>query len=95
MLSAGGGDPKVRAGVLRLTSTIPGVTVVDSTTGGQPTLTITAAVWTDDTQHVLTINAQNGVPISSEMNSPETGDSFAGTFKVARVTVADIKAGRF
>ncbi|MER7586470.1 hypothetical protein ABTW72_02930 [Micromonospora sp. NPDC127501] len=95
VLSAAGGDPKVRAGVLRLTSTIPGVTVVDSTTGGQPSLTITAKVWTDDTQHVLTINAQNGVPISSEVNSPETGTFFAETFEVSRVTVADIKTGRF
>ncbi|MFF0151871.1 hypothetical protein [Micromonospora sp. NPDC005203] len=95
VLSAGGGDPKVRAGVLRLTSTIPGVTVVDSTTGGQPTLTITAKVWTDDTQQVLIINAESGVPISSEMDSPETGTSIAGTFEVSRVTVADVRAGSF
>ncbi|MET7960506.1 hypothetical protein [Micromonospora zamorensis] len=95
VLSAGGGDPKVRAGVLRLISTIPDVTVVDSTTGGQPTLTLTARVFGDDTQHVLTINAQNGVPITSKVDSPETGTTFAGTFKVSRVTVADIKAGRF
>ncbi|MCZ7423610.1 hypothetical protein O7605_29300 [Verrucosispora sp. WMMA2121] len=92
VLSAGGGDPKVRAGVLRLISTIPDVTVVDSTTGGQPTLTITARVWTDDTQQVLTINAQNGVPISSKVTFPETGTTFTGTFKVSRVTVADISA---
>ncbi|GIJ11878.1 hypothetical protein ACFFMR_16390 [Micromonospora andamanensis] len=95
VLSAGGGDPKVRAGVLRLISTIPDVTVVDSTTGGQPTLTLTASVFGDDTRHVLTINAQNGVPISSLMDDPETGTSFAGSFKVSRVTVADISAGEF
>ena len=95
VLSAGGGDPEVRAGVLRLISTIPDVTVVDSTTGGQPTLTITARVWTDDTQHVLTINAHNGVPISSALDYPELRTSFVGTFEVSRVTVADIRAGRF
>ncbi|MBQ1023915.1 hypothetical protein [Micromonospora sp. C95] len=95
VLSAGGGDPKVRAGVLRLISTIGDVTVADSTTGGQPTLTITATVFGDDTEHVLTINAQNGVPVSSKVNSPETGASFAGTFEVSRVTVADVGAGRF
>ncbi|MDG4832318.1 hypothetical protein O7627_23850 [Solwaraspora sp. WMMD1047] len=95
VLSAGGGDPKVRAGVLRLISTIPDVTVVDSTTGGQPTLTITAKVWGDDTEQVLTINARSGVPISSQVNSPETGTSFGATSKVFRVKVADISAGRF
>ena len=41
-LSAGGGDPQVRAGVLRLLSTISGVTVAKSTAGGQPALTLTA-----------------------------------------------------
>ncbi|MBE1488245.1 hypothetical protein [Plantactinospora soyae] len=95
VLSAGGGDPKVRAGVLRLISTIPDVTVADSTTGGQPTLTITAGVWTDDTQHVLTINAQNGVPISSVVNDPNAETSTVQTFQVSRVTVADIRAGKF
>ncbi|GAB3836944.1 hypothetical protein GCM10029963_01350 [Micromonospora andamanensis] len=64
--------------MLRLISTIPDVTVVDSTTGGQPTLTLTASVFGDDTRHVLTINAQNGVPISSLMNDPETGTSLRG-----------------
>ncbi|BCJ68551.1 hypothetical protein [Polymorphospora rubra] len=95
VLSAAGGDPKVRAGVLRLISTIPDVTVVDSTTGGQPTLTITARVWGDDSQHVLTINAQNGVPISSVLTYPDMDTTFAETFEVSRVTVADIRAGRF
>src|SRR6202044_2386907 len=41
-LSAGAGNPQVREGVLRLLSTIPEVTVANSTTGGQPTLTLTA-----------------------------------------------------
>ncbi|MFY1691951.1 hypothetical protein [Plantactinospora sp. WMMB782] len=95
VLSAGGGDPEIRAGVLRLISTIPQVTVVDSTTGGQPTLTVTAGVWTDDTEQVLTLNAQNGVPISSVLEDPAAGSSIVQTFQVSRVTVADIRAGRF
>ncbi|MEV0733176.1 hypothetical protein [Polymorphospora sp. NPDC050346] len=95
VLSAAGGDPKVRAGVLRLISTIHDVTVVDSTTGGQPTLTITARVWGDDSQQVLTINAQNGVPVSSVLNYPDLGTTFVETFEVSRVMVADIRAGRF
>ncbi|WP_433531035.1 hypothetical protein ACQPYA_02605 [Micromonospora sp. CA-263727] len=95
VLSAGGGDPKVRAGVLRLISTIPDVTVAESTTGGQPTLTLTARVFSSEAQQVLTINAQNGVPITAVMDDPELKTFFASTFEVSRVTVADIRAGRF
>jgi hypothetical protein len=95
VLSAGGGDPQVRAGVLRLISTIPDVTVVDSTTGGRPTLTITARVWEDDSEQILIVDARSGVPITSALDYPDTGAYFAGTFKVSRVTVADITSGRF
>ncbi|MEV0393529.1 hypothetical protein [Polymorphospora rubra] len=95
VLSAAGGDPRVRAGVLRLISTIPDVTVVNSTTGGRPTLTLTARVWGDDSQHVLTINARNGVPITSVLDYPDMETTFAETFEISRVTMADIRAGRF
>ncbi|MGC4804272.1 hypothetical protein [Micromonospora sp. DT233] len=96
VLSAGGGDPKVRAGVLRLIATIPEVTVVDSTAGGQPALTLTAKVFEGyDNRQVLTINAQNGVPIRSVTDDPESKTLSVSTFKVSRVTVADIRAGTF
>lgn len=97
-LAAAGGHPEVRAGVLRLLSTIPGVTVTDSTTKGQPTLTITAGpavIGSNDGEQVLTINAENGVPISSATNDRELQTSFVQTFQVSRVTVADVRAGRF
>lgn len=97
-LTAGGGHPEVRAGVLRLLSTIPGVTVADSTTKGQPTLAITAGsavIGSKDGEHVLTVNAKNGVPINSAMNDRELKTAFVQTFQVSRVKVADIKAGRF
>jgi hypothetical protein len=41
-LIAGSGNPQVRAGVLRLVSALPGITVTHSTVDGQPTLTLTA-----------------------------------------------------
>ena len=41
-LVAGSGDPQVRAGVLRLVSSLPGVTVSHGTADGQPTLAIAA-----------------------------------------------------
>ena len=41
-LVAGSGNPKVRAGVLRLVSALPDITVTHGTVDGQPTLTLTA-----------------------------------------------------
>jgi hypothetical protein len=41
-LIAGSGNPQVRAGVLRLVSALPGITVTRGTFDGQPTLTLTA-----------------------------------------------------
>jgi hypothetical protein len=41
-LVAGSGNPQVRAGVLRLVSALPGITVTHGTIDGQPTLTLTA-----------------------------------------------------
>jgi hypothetical protein len=95
-LSWGAGDPEIREGVLRLVSTIPEVTVADSSTGGQPTLTITAgpAVFGGDGEQVLTINARTGMPISSVVTGRGMPTSVE-TFRVSRVTLADIKAGKF
>ena len=41
-LVAGSGNPQVRAGVLRLVSILPGVSVTRGSADGQPTLTLTA-----------------------------------------------------
>ena len=41
-LVAGSGNPQVRAGVLRLVSALPDITVTRGTVDGQPTLTLTA-----------------------------------------------------
>jgi hypothetical protein len=96
-LSAGAGNPQIRAGVLRLLSTIPDVTVANSRTGGQPTLTLTAgpALFGGSTEEVLTINAKTGMPVKSVV--PGRGDvaSSVDTYRVIRVTLADIKAGKF
>jgi hypothetical protein len=95
-LNWAGGDPEIRAGVLRLLSTIPQVTVANSTTGGQPTLTITAgpAVFGGDGEEVLTVNATTGMPVSSV--STTSGVSAAvETYQVSRVTLANIEAGKF
>jgi hypothetical protein len=95
-LNWAGGDPKIRAGVLRLLSTIPEVAVADSTTGGQPTLTITAgpAVFGGYGNEVLTVNATTGLPVSLASTAPGQPTEVE-TFQISRVTLANIKAGKF
>jgi hypothetical protein len=103
-LSYGAANPEVRAGVLRLISTIPDVTVADSTTGGQPTLTLTTgpALNNGDGQEVITINADTGMPISNvwklfpgQKASSKTIPPSVETFQSSRVTVADVDGGKF
>ena len=94
-LNWAGGDSELRAGVLRLLSTISAVKVVNSTTEGQPTLTITAgtAVFGGIGDEVLIINATTGLPVSSVSNPGASAG--VEDFQVSRVTLANIKAGKF
>lgn len=63
---AGAGDRAVRAGVLRILATLPGVTVTQGASAGQPTLVLTGGA--DEVgpghQEQLTVNTQTGAPIS-------------------------------
>jgi hypothetical protein len=95
-LMEGAGSPQVRAGVLRLLSTIPEVTVANSTTGGQPTLTLTAgsALFGGGAPQVLTINASTGMPVKSVFPANGSLPASVQTFKVSRVTMADLEAGK-
>jgi hypothetical protein len=95
-LNWAGGNPEIRAGVLRLLSTIPEVTVANSVTDGQPTLTITAgpAVFGGSGEEVLTVNATTGLPVSSVSTTPGVSTGVY-TYQVSRVTMAEIEAGKF
>jgi hypothetical protein len=83
---AGSGDPQVRAGVLRILATLPGVTVSNGTSGGQPTLVLAAGGpelgggYTEQ----LAINADSGVPLQLT-----TGGSATVDYQVSRVTLAN------
>lgn len=98
-LDTGAANPEVRAGVLRLISTIPDVSVTKATANGQPTLNLTAgaALFAGHSGYVLTINAQTGLPIRSETTNTAPGEkpSPAATYESSRVKVADIVAGKF
>jgi hypothetical protein len=88
-------DPQARTGVMRLLASIPDITVVHSMTDGQPTLKITAgpARFGGFTQ-VMTVSAATGLQISFVSSAP--GVTTGGeTDRDSRVTVADVKAGKF
>ncbi len=102
-LTAGAGNPVVRAGVLRLLSTLSEVTVTDTTTTGQATLTLT------DTEPVvkdgpksssgyteaLCINADTGVPVTFHGGDQAQSPGIDINYEVSRVTLADVAAGTF
>jgi hypothetical protein len=97
-LTVGAGNPRVREGVLRLLSTIPGVTVANSATGGQATLTLTAApalIGNGNPAQVVTINARTGMPISLVNGTPGQKLYSNTTYQVSRVTLAGVRAGRY
>ncbi|MEU4399269.1 hypothetical protein [Micromonospora orduensis] len=90
-LSAGDGNTQVRAGVLRLLSTISGVSVKDSTTHGKATLTITAGpeVFGGEGSEVLTIDAKTGMLVKDVSTVPGLPQAFT-TYESSRVTKADL-----
>jgi hypothetical protein len=109
-LVAGAGNPQVRAGVLRLVSVLPGITVTHGTVDGQPTLTLTAGgaelgsagidkanpkVETGPAyQEAITINADTGIPLEI-VGGPAGQIDVKVAYVVTRVNLADIAAGKF
>jgi hypothetical protein len=96
-LTAGGGDPQVRVGVLRLLATLPEVTVANANRDGAPVLVLTAgsSLFAGTAPQVLTINARSGLPISLSNGVPGQRPDETTTYQVSRVTLAAIEAGRF
>jgi hypothetical protein len=92
---AGSGDAQIRAGVLRLLSTLPDITITHDTTDGQPSLTISAGLpEVSPGPETWTINANTGVPIkfvSGDRSRPDATINYG----VTRVSLADVKAGKF
>jgi len=109
-LVAGSGNPQVRAGVLRLVSALPDITVTRGTVDGQPTLTLTAgaaevgyaginktnpkAPAGPAYQEAITINAETGIPLGFA-GGPVGKTAVTVTYVVTRVSLADIAAGKF
>lgn len=93
-LIAGSGDPQVRAGVLQILATLPGVAVTNGTSGGQPTLVLSAGspeLGSGYTEQ-MTINADTGVPIQF-VGGPPGGVTATIDYTVSRVTLANLASG--
>lgn len=94
-LIEGAGNPDVRIGVLRILSTLSEVVVMNTTTNGQPTITLTASApaLPSNYQEAITINASTGVPVSFAGGTPGQTPSVTIAYQVSRVTLANIAAG--
>jgi hypothetical protein len=94
---AGAGNPRVRAGALRILATAAGVVVSDTTTDGRSTLTLTAGppVLPGDYQETLTVDAHTGVPMRITGGVPGRPPATTVDYQVSRVRLADVAAGRF
>ncbi|CCH32491.1 hypothetical protein BN6_52260 [Saccharothrix espanaensis DSM 44229] len=94
-------DAEVRAGVLKLLATMEDVTIGKTDVDGQAALTLTAApaIQGGNTTYVLTVNADNGLPIRSEgipvKDAAEPSKPWVVNYKTGRVTLADVAAGKF
>ena len=109
-LVVGSGNPQVRAGVLRLVSMLPGVSVTHGTVDGQSALTLTAGaaevgytgINTADPkaaagpayQEAITINADTGIP-RGIASGPAGKVAGTVTYVVTRVNLSGIAAGKF
>jgi hypothetical protein len=94
-LFANAADAEVRAGVLKLYATIPDMIVGKTSVDGQAALTLTAPpAILDGSTDVLIINADNGLPIREEITSAESSKHYVVNYKSARVTLADVAAGK-
>jgi hypothetical protein len=95
-LTAAPENPNVRAGVLRIMATMPNVKVTRTTTAGQATLTLSDS-WprlSGGDRESTVINARTGLPIATS----DSGTGQAPTtfyYHPARVSLAQVKAGRF
>ncbi|GGP67691.1 hypothetical protein [Saccharothrix coeruleofusca] len=99
-LVVGAANTEVRAGVLKLLATIKEVTVGETDLDGQRVLTITASpdILGGNASAVLTLNADNGLPIRDEVfpakDSPQPSKHAVVSYESSRVSLADVAAGK-
>ncbi|WP_439658657.1 hypothetical protein ACSHWB_40745 [Lentzea sp. HUAS TT2] len=99
-LFVGAANAEVRSGVLKLLATMKDVTVGETSVGGQRALTLTGgpAIQGGGGSQVITVNADNGLPFSSEVvpdkNSADPSKPSMVKYESSRVNLADVVAGK-
>ncbi|MDX8031028.1 hypothetical protein SK803_12435 [Lentzea sp. BCCO 10_0856] len=95
-LFIGAANADIRAGVLKLVATIQDVTIGKAQVDDQSALTLTAgpSLQGGESTHVVTINADTGLPIRSEVFPVKDGKPSAARYKSSRVNLADVVAGK-
>ncbi|HUQ55587.1 hypothetical protein [Lentzea sp.] len=99
-LFVGAHNAEVRAGVLKLLATMKEVTVGETEVNGQRALTLSAnaAILGGDGSQILTVSADNGLPISSEVvpakDSATPSEHTKVDFRSSRVNLADVAVGK-
>jgi hypothetical protein len=97
-LEAGAGNPQVRAGVLRLLSTVSGVVVTHGTLDGQPALVVSDVTpggnGNGKSEATMTLDASTGIPLKYTDGQVGQAPDSTTTYQVTRVTVAGIAAGK-
>jgi hypothetical protein len=91
-LTAGAGQPKVRAGVLRLLATIPTVSVDSTVTQGQPTLQL-RQTFPDGYVEQLVVDADTGLPVQLTGGYPGKTPGVIVTYGVTRLDAASLTQG--
>lgn len=97
-LTAGAGDPQVRAGVLKLLATVPQIQVTQGTLNGQPTLILSAKLLSSKSgiyQEQLILNANTGVPVQFIGGNIGQTPGVTIGYTINRVTVASIENGNY
>lgn len=92
---SGAGNPHVRAGLLRLLSTVSGISVTNGTLDGQSTLVVAHLMAGANAgiqyQEALVLGARTAIPVKFTGGAVGKTPDVTITYKISRVTVADGK----
>ncbi len=91
-MTAGAGQPQVRAGVLRLLATVPSVSVKRTVTDGRATLQL-RQTFPDGYVEQLVVDADTGLPVQLIGSDPGKTPGVVVTYTVTRLDAATLTQG--
>ena len=89
-LEGGAGRPDVRAGALLAASTLPDVTVTNTTFNGQPVLQVTNTEFPNNYSETYDLDPQTGVLVHFRGGIVGGADSVNVTYQVSRVSAPSL-----